>query len=504
MAKFKKQQLSIEETLGQVVMPRIDFNESGHMDNSIKLVSDYNVAGFIVFNGEIEQVRETVLHLQSISSLPLFFGCDAERGLGQIVRGGTKFPFIMSQGAADNSSLLEKQAEVTALEMKYSGLNLIFAPVLDINSNPHNPIINVRSFGDDPDNVSRLANIYLHKAKKCGLLTCGKHFPGHGSTDIDSHISLPEINKELTDLEELEFLPFISAIGSGVEFIMVGHIAIPDIAGGIIPAIMSKTFVQQILKERLQFNKIVITDSFRMDSLNNFGDEIDIAVNSINAGCNIILDPKNPFDLVDKIKLEINNNEMLLSKIEASSQTVLDLKEGLTEYAGESKTRFDTNEELVKKISAESVCIIKEGTIDSDSVEINLLDVTDIGMKLIQPFKNCIESNGIKINKVNNISENNFPEYRSENNIINIVVTSVSAWSGYSRLNQLFRKFLEKIPVSGDKNILVSLGSPYVVKGMNHFDTIICSFDSLSACQMAVAENLLGISRSAAKLPVKI
>ena len=504
MVNFKEQQLSVGEAIGQVIMPRLDFNETGHMENSVKLVRDYNVGGFIIFNGKIEQVREAVLELKSISKYPLLFGCDAERGLGQIVSGATKFPFLMSHGAADNNVLLEKQAEITAEEMRYAGMNLIFAPVLDINSNPNNPIINVRAFGDDPMDVIRHSEIFIKKAKKSGLLTCGKHFPGHGSTDIDSHISLPEIDKDLPALEKLEFLPFVRALEIGVELIMVGHIAVPEIDGRPIPAIMSKSLVGDILKDRLRFSGVAITDSFRMDALENFGDEYSIALESIMAGCDIILDPKNPVSLLEKIKLEINDNEMLLSKIEASSQTVINLKENLSEQSGQSKPLFTENKSLINEISAESVCIVKEGRIDTKSVEINLLDITGNGLNTIEPFTNCLETNGIVVNKINYITENEQPEYRSVNNIIYIVITTVAAWSGNSQLNPMYKRFLEKIPVFGSSNILVSLGSPYTASGMNNFDTVVCSFDSLPECQVAVAENLLGIAASAAKLPVKI
>ena len=166
MSSEIQRELTFEEMSGQAVMPRIDFNKKEDIERAFQLVDKYKVAGFIIFNGEIEKVSGTTAKLQSESEIPLLFGCDAERGLGQIVEGGTKFPFLMSQGAAGDKMLLEQQAEITAMEMKYCGLNLLFAPVLDINTNPDNPIINTRSFSDDKNVVSDLGVIFFQKIKE--------------------------------------------------------------------------------------------------------------------------------------------------------------------------------------------------------------------------------------------------------------------------------------------------------------------------------------------------
>ena len=267
---------------------------------------------------------------------------------------------------------------------------------------------------------------------------------------------------------------------------------------------MSEKLIQDILKKELQFKKIVITDSFRMDALRNFGNEFEIAANALNAGCDIILDPKDPFELIDKIKLEIEHNEMLLSKIKESSQTVLDLKGGLAGNRFSEKPDKAFNNELVQKISAESVCIVKDGKIDSEKVDINILDITDKGSQLTLPFTECLERNGIIVNSINYLSGDNLPVYSSSFNIVSLIVTSVAAWTGHSKLNSKFKLFLDKISNSESKNILASFGSPYVIKGLNKFDTIVCSFDSIPECQIAVAEILLGKCGSDAKLPVRI
>ena len=241
-----------------------------------------------------------------------------------------------------------------------------------------------------------------------------------------------------------------------------------------------------------------------MDALNSFGAEYEIAVRSIDAGCDIVLDPRNPFELIDKIKLEISDNEMLLSKIRESSNAVMELKGELANSGVAEITGRHANDNLIQEISAKSVCIIKDGNIDTEKVDINILDVTEKGSNFTSPFIDCLEGNGIIVNSINYISEKNLHFVSNSFNIINLVVTSVSAWSAHSRLSSEFKIFIDKIRSCGNRKILVSFGSPYVVKDMDQLDVIICSFDSLPECQVAAAEVLLGKYSPTAKLPVEI
>ena len=317
-------------------------------------------------------------------------------------------------------------------------------------------------------------------------------------------MDLPELNKNLAELEEIEFVPFKYAINCDVDLVMVGHIAVPELDKELQPAIMSQTVIQDVLRADLGFEKIVITDSFRMDALRKFGAEYEIAIRSIEAGCDIILDPRDPYELFEKIKLEIDDDEVLLSKIRESSETVLNLKEGLVVENLEEEPDWDVSGKLVRELSVKSVCELKEGVIDSEKVDINVLDVTDKGSQLLRPFTDCLEGNGIIVNSLNYISEKNVSVVNTTFNKINLIVTSVAAWSAHSQLNSTFKTFLKKIHDSGSKNILASFGSPYVVKDVNSFDIILCSFDSLPECQIAVAEILLGKYSPTAKLPIKI
>ena len=181
-------------------------------------------------------LRDGLKELQLISARPLLIASDLEQGLGQHVNGGTTFPPAMAMASAVRKagtekahSLLTRLYSAFAQEALYAGINTIFAPVLDINTNPENPIIATRSFGEDPETVSYLGCEMIDIIQGNNVIACGKHFPGHGDTDIDSHISLPVLNKGLSELEGTELIPFRRAVASGVKMIMLGHLSVPAI-----------------------------------------------------------------------------------------------------------------------------------------------------------------------------------------------------------------------------------------------------------------------------------
>ncbi len=491
------------EIAGQLVMPRIDFNEEGYLEQALRYVEKYHVTGFIIFNGEINQVRETTTALQSKSKNPLLFGIDAERGLGQIVKGGTRFPFLMSQGASDSEELVELQALNTAGEMKFCGLNLLFAPVLDINTNPKNPIVNVRAFGDDERLVSRLGSSYYNKVKNEGVFACGKHFPGHGSTDADSHVELPVLNKTVHELLELELVPFKKAVDESIDFIMAGHIAMDGVDSNEVPAIFSKTLITEVLRKKLGFRKAVITDSFRMDALRELGPESEIAVKSIRAGCDIILDPVNSEELIASLSERIKTDEAFCSAAYESAGRLFEIKKQIKQTSDIFPDR-ENSKKIVSRIARESVCLVKGGTLNSGKVEVNIFDVMKGGKNICKPFTDRIKINGLEVESVNYISEDYDFSSKNDYDTINVVATTVSAWTRYSELTKFYHKVLNHICNQNYGNkILVSFGSPYVIADFLDYNIIISSFEIIEPCQKAAADMLTGKLVSNSKLPIK-
>jgi len=225
--------------------------------------------------------------------------------------------------------------------------------------------------------------------------------------------------------------------------------------------------------------KVVISDSFRMGPLKDFGSELEAAVKSLQAGCNIILDPEKPRELIEGIRSEIKNNESLMYEVQRSFQSVLEIKKSL-DYEDDDRAKKpdqQVKDKLVREISNRSVCVIKGGKISSEKVDVNLLDATGRGVDVITPFTDCLERNGIAVNSVNCIFEPGFSVvYSSSYNVINLIVTSVAGWKNYFQISSDFKIFLNKMSNAGSRNIVVSFGSPYVIKHLDKFDIIVCSF----------------------------
>lgn len=265
------------------------------------------IGGFIVFGGDIEKLREGLRFLQELSERPLIISSDLEQGLGQQVKGGSIFPSALAMGYAfkndpSSLSLIEAAFRHIAREALYTGINTILAPVLDIQSNPLNPIISIRSFGDDPEIVSRLGTLMIRVFNEEGVLSCAKHFPGHGDTAIDSHHELPVIRKSVERLLACELIPFKKAIESGVPMIMLGHILVTGIDPEK-PVSISRRAVR-FLRD-MGFEGIIITDAMNMGALSGYG-ELDSSELAMAAGVDLLLHPEDPHGVARRIVVPEN------------------------------------------------------------------------------------------------------------------------------------------------------------------------------------------------------
>jgi beta-glucosidase-like glycosyl hydrolase len=288
------------------IIPRLNGNEISTRSGYYLSLVKRGIAGFIIFGGELEEIREFIGRLQEESELPLIISSDLERGLGQQVEGGTSFPPAMAMAAAAgrcrrNGMLLVKRAfEALAAESEYVGINTIFAPVLDINTNPENPIIAARAFGEDSRTVSFFGCEMVETLQRCGIAACGKHFPGHGDTGTDSHIGLPVIDRSLPTLKRQELRPFRSAIRAGVKMMMLGHLSVPAIDASGVPMSVSRKAVS-FLRREMGFKGILITDAMNMGGVGKFSEE-EASLRAINAGCDILLHPSDPERTADYLR----------------------------------------------------------------------------------------------------------------------------------------------------------------------------------------------------------
>ncbi|HZK76778.1 MAG TPA: glycoside hydrolase family 3 protein, partial [Candidatus Kapabacteria bacterium] len=300
--------LSAPSLIGQLIMPRLDaqaFSEDKEYAERIELlVREARAGGFCVFGGTPEMVARATKKLQAIAIAsempPLLFSCDCEFGLPmRLTGGGTEFPDAMAIAKTGEPKLARDVGSAIAREMRSIGLGWNFAPVADVNSNPANPIINTRAFGGDPKTVAIFAAEFMRGLQSEGVAAAGKHFPGHGDTAVDSHRELPVIEKNWQDFSATELPPFKALIEAGVLSIMTGHLAAPNLAEYLgasaddrnLPATLSRALTTSLLRERLGFDGVIVTDALEMHAITeHFGPE-EAAIRAFRAGADILLLP---------------------------------------------------------------------------------------------------------------------------------------------------------------------------------------------------------------------
>jgi len=501
--------LGVHEKVGQIVMPRLDFNDAATLTLAKTLVRDFRVGGFIVFGGTRQSVKETVDELQSISQIPLIIACDAERGAGQILSDMTLFPFTMSLGAIGDEQLVHDEAAYIAKEMMECGFNLIFAPVLDVNTNPDNPIINIRAYGDEPGLVSRMAGAFIRGCQENGLPACGKHFPGHGSAGLDSHLELPVIETGLEDLTDCDLIPFRDAVDKEVASIMTAHIALPKIARDALPATISPEIIAGVLRNRIGFDGVVFTDSFHMSGINTLGDEGDLSHLALKAGCDVVLDPKEPYRLLSRLNDMASTGELSKEVLNVSADRVLSLKkQWLGDSTSVSSPSAGKAEELIDRIARGSVCLLKGEKLNSNKANVFIFDVTNSNADISKTFTDRFRDAHIQIRSAS-LSLTSPADFHPEGTdageaVICLLYTTVGAWKKQSKVPEYYKNILRELGNLSAETVLVSFGSPYVVRDFGNFDTVICAFDSLGACQTAAAEVVLGKLSAAGTLPVRL
>lgn len=285
--------MTLEEKIGQLVIAGID--DYTNNEHSKALINTYHVGGFILFKQNIKDTTQGLNLLNSLketnlnNDIPLFLGVDEEGGrVSRMPSEFLKLPTNKSIGRINNTNFSNGIGEILGQELNAFGFNVDFAPVLDINSNPKNPIIGDRSFGSNSNTVSRLGIATMKGLQSKNVIPVIKHFPGHGDTSVDSHIGLPIVNNDLKRLNALELVPFSNAIKNGADMVMVAHILLPKIDSQN-PASFSKVIITDILRKSLKFNGVVITDDMTMGAITKNYNIGDAAVKSLNAGTDIIL-----------------------------------------------------------------------------------------------------------------------------------------------------------------------------------------------------------------------
>ncbi|WP_299512025.1 beta-N-acetylhexosaminidase [uncultured Rummeliibacillus sp.] len=324
--------MSLEEKIGQMILAGISGTT---MDaNTKKLVNQFHIGGIIFYKNNFNTPAQTIqlvnqLKTENSSRIPLFLSTDQEGGRVTRLPGGlTNFPTNEQIGKVNNREFSYKIGTLLGRELKEFGLNLDFAPVLDINSNPNNPVIGDRSFGNNLEIVSELGIQTMKGIQSQNVIPTIKHFPGHGDTSVDSHLDLPIVNKSLKELKELELIPFERAIDDGADVVMVAHILLPKL-DKTNPASMSKAIMTDLLRNKLSFNGVIITDDMTMGAITEHFDIGKAAVESVKAGSDIILvghNYDNVVKIIASLKRAVQNGEISEQRLNESADRIIQLK----------------------------------------------------------------------------------------------------------------------------------------------------------------------------------
>ena len=523
--------LSLREKISQMFMvSAITHGEQENISQLCMICDDYPFGGILFKSGELELQIQAYNFLQKISSTPILSAIDGEWGLNMRISQADRFPRNLALGALQDTNLIYQMGEAVAHQCKASCVHLNFAPVVDINNNPLNPVINDRSFGEDPNAVAEKASLFMQGLQNNGILACAKHFPGHGDTSIDSHLSLPVINKSVDELKNLEWKPFDTLIQGGVSSIMTAHLLFPLISDSC-PASLSKTFINTYLKDELNFDGLVITDCLQMKAITSKFGENHAEFLAIVAGSDLILNPADLKSAVDYIHKQTINNKIVVELIDEHVLKILKVKEKLKLHLKANSKELPLNTAESKKLKKELfekciTCVQNKGV--KPLKNNNKVAFVQIGRDVL--MKSALEITKLTYEKQypkeqpplfdylqENLSADYFflPKLASSekvNKLLNDLKPYDKIVIGVYEMNKFASKnhgvcastisFLDNLNKTPTTSYLCLFGSPYSLKYFNDQNLILMAYENDIDVQIGVGKILMGKMKAEGKLPI--
>ena len=509
-------QMSLREKVGQLFMISAYSNkDSVHVNQVNKLITDYKVGGVIFFQGGPVRQAKLTNQYQAKAKVPLFVGIDAEWGLGMRLDSTYIYPWNMTLGAIQDLNLIESVGKNMAKENKRIGVHFNFAPVLDINTNPKNPIIGNRSFGEDKVNVSNKAIALMTGVQSQGVFSTGKHFPGHGDTATDSHHALPliDFSKERIDLVEL--YPYKRIFDEGLVSVMVAHLNIPSLEPRPnYPSSASYNVVTNLLQKQLGFEGLIFTDGLAMKGASNFKGPGDLEIAVILAGNDILLCPENVPVAVEKLETAYNDGTITEERLAHSVKKILHykFKAGLNHYKPIEMANIYTdlnpseNDALHYKLYENAITVLKN---EKEILPIKNLNQKIAYVKLGEDVNSTFVTTLKKYTEVTEVANTNIDSLNAELKNYDTVII------GFHKLNKTWEKqnftdteliWLQEI-AKHNKVILDIFTKPYSLLPINSFDDIeglVVSYQNSNISQVVSAELLFGGIAAKGKLPVSV
>jgi len=549
--------LTMAERIGQLVVPAFDANfvstDSEVFDRLAELVRTYHVSGFHVFGGTDEQSRmllnptyggvntlgdalaaaSLLDRLQAMASVPLMNTADFETGVGFRLAGATTFPREMAMGAVGDPRLVTEEARITGIESRAVGVQVVFAPVVDVNVNPRNPVINTRSYGEDPARVAELASAYLDGARDGGVIATVKHFPGHGDTDVDSHLGLPIIPHPLDRLKTVEFVPFRAAIDRGVPAVMAAHIVMPALdPSPETPATFSHPILTDLLRGEFGFRGLVYTDSMSMDAVAKMVPPGEAAVRAVLAGADVILHSPDPIAAIDGLRSAAASGRIPSSRIDESVRMILRAKASLGLHVSRTVDLQAVADNLggrahrapAEEASRRSITLIKDaaGQVplkvakDQPVLYVQILDypgswrIATPGRTLVPelrqrwPNLTAIELSDHSAPADIDLVRSMAPRFRA---IVVGVFVRASAGSGRLDLAEPLIALLHDLARRTDPSralVACFFGNPYIAAAVPELPSMLLTYDFYDLAERSAARALAGEAPITGRLPVTL
>ena len=508
--------LSLNEKIGQLYMVQVFSNGDGPTkDDVLKLIEDNKIGGIIYSKGG--PVRQARLNnqLQAASPTPLLIGMDAEWGLSMRLDSTYSFPWNMTLGAVKNNELIEQTGRQLGEHCKRLGVHFNFAPVVDINTNPNNPIIGNRSFGEDRDNVTEKALAFMKGMQSAGVFANAKHFPGHGDTSSDSHKTLPTVDFSAKRIDSIELYPYKTLIKEGLSSVMVAHLNIPSLEprDGY-PSSISENIVTNILKERLGFKGLIFTDALNMKGAANFSSPGDIDLAAFMAGNDVMLISEDVPKGINKIAVAYQNGQISEERLAHSVKKILmaKYKVGLNNYKPISTENLvsDLNrikdDVLYEKLMENAITIAKDSTkqLPFRHLETKKIAYVKMGDDSGDAFYNELK----KYTDVHIISDDNLDELIKKLQNYNTVIVGFhksndNPWKSYSFSD---KELVWLYEIARTNNVILDVfAKPYALmdlKTIANFESIIVSYQNSEIAQQKSAQLIFGAIPAKGKLPV--
>lgn len=525
-------QMSLEDRVAQLLSV-ITFGEFNAEDSAERtqlkaLVQDLKVGGVILTLAEPLAQAELTNWMQELAGVPLLISMDMENGVAMRTKRTTAFPTAMALGATQNPELAYRMGQLVAKEARSLGVHQNFAPVADVNNNPENPIINVRSYGESPEWVSKMVRAYVAGMQEKGLIATVKHFPGHGDTATDSHHGLPVLPFDRKRLDDVELIPFKDAIKEGVKSVMVGHLAVPAIEKDLnVPATLSPAISQGILVDEWGFQGLIVTDALGMKGVTSQFGVGEAAIRALEAGADQLLMSPDPYAAHRAILQAVTSGRLTEGRINKSVLKLLKLKEELKLQERKlisiadiyKNVSLNTHKALAEEIAESAFTLLRnEGQFFPLDPRLNhgiaLMHLNDDDdPKVGDAFQRAIQSTGLRVEKTMLLDRrSDTAEYQKALEIADqskvVLVSAYIGFHGNPQEKQTVMKhkdFLNKLISLGKTVILISFGSPYLTVGLQAQPAVLAvAYGADPASIQNASEALTGRKPVSGKLPVTV